>query len=590
MIKNKVIEMKHTKMYVVMAALLFSTMIPSMVMAEEEATERPFIYGVGSLVVDLDPQTAWDSASGDMISQISEGLLSYDLTDPNLALQPQLAKDFGNWSEDATEYTIELKQGVEFHDGEEMTADDVVFTFDRLNYFCSNETPTQIAELYEPLASIYPDTPLLINKTEAINDYTVKFTLNYPYVAFEPLLCFYGSVILSEKSTPAREYLITATDTLIGTGPYYQESNSDRLTVYKYFEDYYGEHIPEIKEMHWVLYDDATTQNQAFLSGDVDAVDGISLEFMSEYEGSEYHTVGDRLQSTVIVYLGMDNTVIKLNTRLAIQDAINYTYIIDEIGKGELAQMTSIVPKGIMYHDTSIEAPVQNLTAARLHILDAIAAGELTAPAGFDLDETSPDEEWAAVAIESYSYTYNTGNANREAVGELCKANLDKIGIDVAVNGKTWGEFLNDLDEGNVEIYMLGWGPDYNDPSNFINPLMSNTSSANAAHVNDSQLQTMMSDGLTETNMTRREELYHEIQQYIAYDIVPWAYLYTGNARSVRYNGAENTCRNAMGIPYFYLWTFDYSSIPKGIPGFNILALFGVAAITFSALVYKKRH
>ncbi|UYP46002.1 hypothetical protein NEF87_002287 [Candidatus Lokiarchaeum ossiferum] len=582
--------MKHTKMYVVMAALLFSTMIPAMVMAEEEVAERPFIYGVSSLVVNLDPQNAWDSASGDMITQISEGLFSYDLTDPNLAIQPQLAKDFGNWSEDATEYTVELKQGVKFHDGEDFTADDVVFSFERLEFFCVNETQTQIAELYEPLASLYPNTPLLINKTEAIDDYTVKFTLNYPYVAFEPLLCFYGSVILSEKSTPAEEYLVTATDTLIGTGPYYQESNNDRLTVYKYFEDYYGEHIPEIKEMHWVLYDDATTLNQAFLSGDVDAVGAISLEFMSEYAGSEFHEVGDRLQGTVIIYLGMDNDVIGVNTRFAIRDAINYTYIIEELGKGELAQMTSIVPKGIMYHDESIKAPVQNITSARLHILDAIAAGELTAPSGFDLDETSADEEWEAAEIASYSYTYNAGNAMREGVGELCKANLAKIGISVAVTGKTWGEFLNDLNNAEVEIYMLGWGPDYNDPSNFINPLMSNTSSANAAHVNDSKLQKMMSDGLTETNMTAREEIYKEMQNYINDEIVPWAYLYVSNSRSVRYIGVENTCRNAMGIPYFYLWTFDYTKIPKGIPGFNILAIFGIAAISFSGLMYKKRN
>jgi ABC-type transport system substrate-binding protein len=363
---------------------------------------------------------------------------------------------------------------------------------------------------------------LLIYSTTALNATHDKFLLNYEYVAFIPLLCFAGSVILSDKegSTPAKDYYVTATDTLIGTGPYYQVSNTDRLTVFKYNEDWYGGDAPDILEMHWVLYDDATTLNQAFLSGDIDSIGGISMEFMDEYESSEYHVVGDRLQGTVIIYMGFDFNKIEKNTRNAMQAALNYTYIIEELGQGELAQMTSIVPKGIMYHDDTIKAPVQNLTLARELMLEAIATPKVLSTAislaqDTGLDEDSTDDDWESATVVSYTYTYNSGNAMREGVGELAKANFAKIGIEVTVSGLTWGEFLDSLDDGSCQIFMLGWGPDYNDPSNFINPLLSPTSTSNHAHVNDSApgvgLNDLMSAGLTETNLTKREAIYKDI-------------------------------------------------------------------------------
>ncbi|WP_371804429.1 ABC transporter substrate-binding protein [Candidatus Lokiarchaeum ossiferum] len=592
--------MKKKVLVALFALIISSFWNPFLVTGDRNLEPRPIIYGCRSLVQDLDPQYASDSASIAHIDQVCEGLFSYDLTDPNLAIQPQLAKAFGVWGTENTingtkySYTVELKTGVKFHDDSDFDAEDVVFTFNRLNRFCSNETKTQIAELYEPLAALHPNTPLLIYSTTALSATRVKFLLNYEYAAFVSLLCFSGSVILSNAvgSTPVDDYYITAEDTLIGTGPYYQKSNKDRKTVLKYYEDWYGGEAPDILEMEWVLYDDATTLNQAFLSGDVDAIDAISMEFMEEYKASEYHDVGDRMQGTVIIYMGFDFNKIEKNTRNAMQAALNYTYIIEELGKGELAQMTSIVPKGIMYHDSSIKVPVQNITLAREKMLAAIAAGEgedeLTLAQDTGLDVDSTDDEWEAATIVSYNYTYNIGNPMREGVGDLAKANFAKIGIKVNVNGVTWGEFVDSLDDGSCQIFMLGWGPDYNDPSNFINPLLSPSSIDNHAHVNDNAtggLNDLMEAGLIETNLTKREQIYHDIQARVI-DQGVWAYLYVSNARSVHFTGCQNTARNPMNKLYFYLWEFDYSKIPKGSGGGIFIFLFFVGVIAIGVTLF----
>ena len=502
-----------------MAVLAFSAMVP-FAAAEAENEVRPMIYGTSSLAVDLDPHYAWDSASIDTIDQVMEGLFVYDLTDASLAIKPQLAADFGNWTELGAasgfhtpqwEYLVDLKTGVTFHDGSTFDAADVVFTFDRLNYLCSNETSTQITELYTPLGGVYPATPLLINKTEAITTTQVKFTLNYKFVAFEFFLCFSGSVIFAKDSVDDEQYMVTATDLLVGTGPYEHTTNEDRLTVFTAYDDYHGGIYPaadvgDITEMHWVLYDDSTTLNQAFLSGDVDVNGMMSAEFMTEYEDSEYHTVGDRIEGTSIYYMGFNCDYIGNLTRHSLRAGINYTYVIDEIGQGQVKQMTSIVPKGIMYHDASIAAPVQDVAVARQYMLDAVAAGEIglstTASAG--LTPTSTDEAWEAVTIATYNYTYNSANSYREQIGALAKSDFAKLGIEIVITGTTWGQYLDLLDSGNVQVFMLGWGPDYNDPSNFINPLMSNTSASSSANLYYAPLQDKMDAALLEANTTRR--------------------------------------------------------------------------------------
>ncbi|MHA1522528.1 MAG: ABC transporter substrate-binding protein, partial [Promethearchaeota archaeon] len=162
---------------------------------------------------------AWDSASIDLIDQVSEGLFGYNLSDPELAIVPVLSVDLGSWNAEATAFTVTLKEGITFHDGSAFTSADVKWTFERLNNLITLGE-TQIAELYEPLTDGAGDPLLLIDTIDTYGDYEVIFNLNYAYVPFVPLLCFSGSVILPEGAYNTDVLMDTSTDILIGTGPY----------------------------------------------------------------------------------------------------------------------------------------------------------------------------------------------------------------------------------------------------------------------------------------------------------------------------------------------------------------------------------
>ena len=627
-----------------MAAILGAT-APLNTMEVAAADDVPImVYGTSRLVVDIDPHYCWDSASTNMIEQIMEGLFCYDLTDTNLAYVPCLAKDYGTWEEGDDgfhgkqwKYTVDLKSNITFHDNTTFEADDVKYSFDRLNTLCTtgaNGAPTQIASLYMPLALTYPVTPLLINETKIIDADTIELILNYKYAALESLLCFTGSVIMPKDEYPVDAYMDKSTDVLIGTGPYKQVSNTVDLTEFEYFDDFrgaYGVEQPDIQKMVYKLYHDATVLNQAFLAGDIDAIDRINLEFMAQYETSDLHVVGDRMQGVSIAYIGFDMGKVDINTRKALLSAINYAYALEELGKGEREQLNSLVPEGILYHDWNAPTPVMDLVKARASMADAIDASEqgIVEPANWATLETSTnDEDWEAVTILTIDYSYNEGNDYRRDVGVLCKADFAKIGVQLNIQGLQWEAYLTALNSGEMEMYTLGWGPDFNDPSNYIDNLAGSASRSNNAHVNDPVLDDLISQGLIETDPVKREALYIQMQKRIN-EISVFGYLSISNARSVYSVDYQNTARNAMDKLYFYLWNnqkgLDYygSVIPtttststtntttnstntstdptnntddspfadflNSIPGFNVVTLLAVCSISLFAIMYKKR-
>ncbi|MCF2141247.1 MAG: ABC transporter substrate-binding protein [Candidatus Lokiarchaeota archaeon] len=553
--------MKKGSIYVLLAVLMISAFVtaPGAVFAAEDTDTMN--YGVGSLMVDLDPQMARDSASIDVIDQVCEGLFGYNLSDPNSAIIPVLAESLGTWNADATEYTVTLKEGITFHDDTAFDANDVKFTFDRLNYLIENRM-TQIAELYEPLASLYPGTPLLINEIEVIDEYTVRFHLNYPYVPFVALLCFSGSYILPDGgSIPAEELLDTATDVLVGTGPYKYIEKTNEYTKLSYFADWHGER-PEhfIKNIKFLLYNDTTEKSQAFLNGNLDWVDGILPEFLPQFEASDQFVMGEQRQSTVIYYLAMNNQKINKTMRQAISYTFDYDYVINNLALGNAARLTSPVPEGILYHNPDIDYSINNVTHARQILINAGIVNGAAYPADDDF-------AWYTLAtknpIATYYYTWNSGNEFRADLGVLCADNLKKIGIAITLNPITWYEYITILfsEPWKLELFMIGWAPNYNDPSDYINSFFSPTSSSNLALVNDTYLNDLMNDGLTETDSDERRDIYYEIQRYIVEDLMPWIFLYVPLSQTIRNVYVDGIQDNPMNKLCFATMFWNNSEI-----------------------------
>ena len=551
------------------------------------------VFGTMYLPVDLDPQVSWDSASGDAIDQTIEGLFAYDLSDPQLAIIPRLAAAMGTW--DGVEYTVILRDDVTFHDGAPFNASAVQWNWERMAWALNTTGTnmvgvTQVAELYE-----WPNGTDIVDHTVVVSEFVIKFVLSAYYAPFEGLLCFTGSGIQSPKSTTQDAYLITASSDLVGTGPWVYDTYEAGVEVrWHAYPDYYGGWAhTEITTLVFSGITDSNARNLALLSEDIQFLDDPHSSFHGQFAADSGVTlIGDdpleEQQSLVTQYMGMNCLKINQTFRQVISYAIDYDYIIDEIMEGTADRLESPIPEGILMGNWSSQEATHDVAKARTMMQDIgygyngtdttlgwldWGAVDYTA---FDLDFDGV-WEYAAThgrAAASYSFTYNVGNQMREDMLALLMDNLPKIGITVIGYGMTWGEYIYRLYEvGNLnrdmlELYWIGWGPDYNDPSNFINPLFTNRSVASNGAQYDGFLaakeagrdefylwdnvQMLMEAALSETDLATRRKMYNRIQDLLVEEDMPWVWGYSSKVFDAYVTALEGYETNAMGKVWFY--------------------------------------
>jgi ABC-type transport system substrate-binding protein len=267
----------------------------------------------------------------------------------------------------------------------------------------------------------------------------------------------------------------------------------------------------------------------------------------------------ERPPSATIQYMEVNNNLIPVEMRKAMCYAYDYDYLIDEIMEGFAARMTSPIPEGVLYHHyEDFDLPSMDITIARQALLDANWPGTEGLTAN---DDVSEGNEWASLVddgtpLASYNYSYNIGNAVREDMLILISSNFRQIGVEIVDAGMTFSEYLYRVYEvhgfhrDHINLAWSGWIPDYNDPSNYINMLMTNQAvAANGAQVDDAQIQAWMEEALTETDPVAREQIYYNIQKRAAEEIYLWIYGYVSTLPSATAPNVRGYYTNAFEDP-----------------------------------------
>lgn len=532
------------------------------------AGETTLIFGTMYGPVDIDPQYAWDSASIDAIDQVCEGLFAYDLTDPSLAIIPNLALS-GTWNPAGTMFTVILRQGVTFHDGAAFNADAVIFTWNRMSWMLNTTglntvEVTQVEELY-----VFPDgTPIVASITKN-GAYNITFNLAAPYIPFQALLCFSASYILSPTSTPAAAYIDTATGDIVGTGPFVYDGYEAGVEVTFHKFASYWKGASKIDKLVFSVITDANARNAALLSGDIDYLSDPLDSILGVFNLTAGIDLVYSGQALVTQYLGMNNVLLNITWREVISYAIDYNYIINTLREGNAVRMESPIPEGIIYANWTFDEAVTDIAHART-VVQSMGFG-----LGLNVTVGSSDElTWQSSTFFSVNYSYNIGNSFREDIFVLLQDNLAKVGIVVEDAGMTWSEVLWRIYESHgytrnyLQLYWIGWGPDYNDPSNFINPLFTNRSVAsNGAQYNGylaameagrnpnalwDNVQLLMEEGLSEPDPVLREAIYDRIQYLLIEEDRPWVWGYVSKIHNAWVANLEGMPVNSMGKEYFY--------------------------------------
>ena len=577
--------------------VFFTVEMPTALAQQDTDT---LICGTGNGPVDLDCVFAWDSASSNVYDQVIEGLFQYDLTDPDLAIIPMLASADGAWTNEGKTYTVPIRTGVTFHDGTPFNASAAKWNFDRLAFFMNITGTLPEGEAIVQTHSLYEfgdGTPIINNTVADDTENEIIFNLNRPFAAFQALLCFGSSYIQSPHSTPAEQYVNTTTGDIVGTGPYvYDYFTPDVEVVFHAYDDYWStEGAAHIENLIFKIVADGPSLMQSLLDGEYHVMPDPLTEYLWTFHEDPAIKLANPGPNIRSAYLGMNTKIITKDIRQAISYAFDYDYVIEEIYNGYATRMESPVPEGVLMSNYSSQEATTNITKAREKMQDAGLGEDLA------LDD---DAAWAAATLKTYNYTYNTDNQVRADLFNVLENCLGKIGIKVVDEGMVWQDFIyrlydvEGLSRDMLELFWVGWIPDYNDPSNWLDPLLSTNGGSNGAQFSSEEIDGLLADAMEETDPVEREALYSEIQRILVEDEMPWVYgVVTDNWDAFR--GVKGYPSNPMGKYYFAPVEFgeidaSLEKIPiepdEGsgtVPGFSITMLI---LVTFgSALLISKQ-
>lgn len=322
--------------------------------------------GADSLVVglrvdrlqSLDPANHRDRETETVIRNIYDGLVTRT---PDGKVVPELAE---SWTQpDPTTYIFKLKQGVKFHDGSTMTADDVVFSFNR------NLAPDGLDGKQSPRVGLLGP----IKSVERLGDYEVKFTLEQPFPVWLQLIVH--TQILSKSHVEAMGSSQKLSENPMGTGPFrFVRGKLDSEVVLERFGDYYGgaaDLAPvgpaKLQSVTFRMIPEPATRVAALKAGEVHIIQEVPVDQIADLQKDSKVSVKSA-KGTRLYMIELNNKILTdPKVRLALNYAIDWDTIVKEIYGGRAHRVsTAMLPSGFGYNSELKPYPYDPAKAKQL--------------------------------------------------------------------------------------------------------------------------------------------------------------------------------------------------------------------------------
>lgn len=277
-----------------------------------QADQRPSITIAVQQIANsasLEPLREQSNVGQRVFSFIFERLIMQDLLS-KLEERPGLAESWKRIDARTVEFT--LRKGVKFHNGDEMTADDVVFTFSRDRMFgpdydiSSNKTLFTSVLIRDAVQgkNLPPEVPAVakrlfpaLEKVEAIDKYTVRFTNRTPDVTLEGRIGRMGADIVSRRAYEEAKSWLDWSRTPVSTGPYkVREFVADQSLTMEAHDDYWGGR-PPLRSVRMVVVPEVATRINGLLAGQFDFICDVPPD---QIPGIEKNPKFEVLGSTIV--------------------------------------------------------------------------------------------------------------------------------------------------------------------------------------------------------------------------------------------------------------------------------------------------
>lgn len=344
------------------AYLLATTMltVPGQALAED----RPEITVAVQQIVNagaLDVLREQSNVGARVFYSIFETLIDYDRQNADLPQKPGLATEWKRIDDKTVE--LKLRPGVKFHNGDVMTADDVVFTFSKERFGLLDEQDSARKDgktLFTSSASVsaggkVPPAEVAavakrawpnLDRVEKVDDMTVRFVSTVADPTLEGRISRYGAEILSKRAYEEAESWLAFAQKPVGTGPYkVAEFKPDNILVLEAHDDYWGGK-PPIKTLRFAVVPEVASRVNGLLSGEYDFITDLPPDQIKTVESNTgFEVVGGPITNHRLMVFDKNNGPMQnVKIRQAMTHAIDRETIVETLWDGRTS-----VPAGLQW-------------------------------------------------------------------------------------------------------------------------------------------------------------------------------------------------------------------------------------------------
>jgi peptide/nickel transport system substrate-binding protein len=490
-----------------------TVVVPVEVTPEAPPGRQTIIVALARTPLTLDPADYSHRETENVIRNMFDGLVTRDARS---GVHLEIAESM-EWLDETT-LEVKLRQGVMFHNGDELTADDVIYTYERILTDDAIEYP-------EPHSS--PRRGFLgpMDSLEKVDDYTVLINFRSPWPVWDQLLVHNQIIPMDYMEEVGAEGFL---NNPVGAGPFKFVSATagyDEIVLQR-FDDYWGgaptldrDGPACVEGAIFRTIPEASTRVAALLAGEVDIIAEVPPELVRLLEqtpGVEVYTA----PSTRPIWMQMNVTLAPFDD-VRVRQAMNYAIDVDLLietlynGRGQpLAGVLS--PLNSMAHPGLEPYPY-----------DPERALELLADAGWE--DTNDDGMLDRNGVPM-AFTLDSP-PEMAALAESLAGMLREIGIDVSVRVWEYGVVLPLLRAGERQAYVSDWGDSTFTPPGHIEAKWHTYTEGvaywgrgNFSAYSNERVDELIQAGETEADLETRQAMYYEVQE-ILYEEAPAAFL-----------------------------------------------------------------
>lgn len=416
------------------------------------------VYSRGAPSGTLDPQNTTDGEDAKVTNQVYDSPIKF-IPGKN-KIEAGLAKKY---KLDGKKVTLTFREGVKFHNGDELTAEDFKATYRRFT---------------DPSYKYYPGKTYIsaygpitfgnwVKSMTVTGKYDIEIELEQKYAPFLRNLAMFASAVFSKKAIKEKTTIKkkngkkTVETTLnkepVGTGPFklkQYENNGQRILLTGY-KKHWGKG-PKLKQVIFTAISKNSTRAQALIAGKAHIIDGLGVSSSQQVKNAS----GVSLES----FTGINTGYMALNmarfkpfrkkkVRHALNYAINTKVIVNNIFKGIAEPSSQPIPSNVLGYNEKLDPYPYNPKKAKRLLKEAGYGDGLK----FELATFKNPRGYNPSPVEA---------------AQQVRSDLKKIGIELTINQMSWDPFLAYTTSGKHDACFLGWYSDNGDPDNFYFPLL----------------------------------------------------------------------------------------------------------------------